>query len=164
MGAIQRKEKAMASPEETLRELGFVLRSVAIGDRPLVPWVRSGNLLFLSGAGPSPNQAGRAWAGQVGREYTTAEGYEAARDCGLNLLAAAMAAVGELAHVRRVVKVLGMVNCPAGFSEQPQVINGCSELLVRVFGDAGRHARSAVGMAGLPGNIPVEIEMILEVD
>jgi enamine deaminase RidA (YjgF/YER057c/UK114 family) len=155
---------AMVTPEETLRQLGVALRTVEIGDRPLVPWVRTGNLLFLSGAGPNPNSEGRNWNGQVGSDYSTAQGSAAARDCTVNLLAATKTAVGELSHVRRVVKLLGMVNCVAGFAEQPQVINGCSELLVQLFGESGRHARSAVGMVGLPGNIPVEIEMILEVD
>ncbi|MBX6771773.1 MAG: RidA family protein [Chloroflexi bacterium] len=150
------------TPEEKLRAKGIELITVERGDRPLVPWVRTGNLLFLSGAGP--NWGGTVWRGQLGKEYTTQQGYEAARGCALNLLSAAKTALGELSRVRQVVKVLGMVNSAPGFSEQPQVVNGCSDLLVELFGEQGRHARSAVGMAGLPGGIPVEIEMILEVE
>ena len=150
------------TPEERLRSLGYELTPVQIGTRPLVPYVQTGNLLFLSGNGPS--RRGRTWSGQLGRDYTVEQGYEASRDCALNLLSAAKSALGDLGRVRRVVKVLGMVNSAPGFSQQPQVINGCSDLLVEVFGEAGRHARSAVGMAGLPGNIPVEIEMILETE
>ena len=150
-------------PAETkLRELGIQLKEIPAGDRPLVPFVLTGNLLFLSGAGPS--FSGKKWSGQLGTDYTVEEGYEAARECALQLLSAARTALGSLDGVRRVVKVLGMVNSAPGFSGQPQVINGCSDLLVQVFGQSGRHARSAVGMAGLPGNFPVEIEMILEVE
>jgi enamine deaminase RidA (YjgF/YER057c/UK114 family) len=152
----------MMSPEEILRAKGYELKTVERGDRPLIPWVRTGNLLYLSGVGP--NWGGRTWQGQLGKDYTTAEGCEAARGCALNLLSATKSALGDLGKVKQVVKLLGMVNSVAGFSEQPQVVNGCSELLVEVFGARGQHARSAVGMAGLPGNIPVEIEMILEVE
>ena len=150
------------SAEAKLKELGIELREVPTGDRPLVPSVLTGNLLFLSGNGP--NWGGKTWNGQVGKDYTAEEGYEAARCVALNLLSATRTALGSLDKVKRVVKVLGMVNSAPGFSGQPQVINGCSDLLVEVFGPNGRHARSAVGMAGLPGNIPVEIEMILEVE
>ncbi len=150
------------TPEEKLKSLGYELTTVQVGNRPLVPFVRTGNLLFLSGNGPA--RAGQTWNGQLGKEYTVEQGYEAARNCCLNLLSAAKAAVGDLSKVKRVVKVLGMVNSAPGFSQQPQVIHGCSDLLVEVFGEAGRHARSAVGMAGLPNNIPVEIEMVLEVE
>ncbi len=149
-------------PEERLRQLGYTLKPVDLGTRPLIPYVRTGNLLFLSGHGP--DWEGRTWRGKLGQEYTVEEGYEAARYCALNLLSAAKAALGDLARVRRVVKVLGMVNSTPDFTQQPQVINGCSDLLVAVFGENGRHARSAVGMASLPGGIPVEIEMILEVE
>lgn len=150
------------TPEEKLRQMGIELKTVERGTRPLIPYVRTGNLLFLSGAGP--NWDGQVWQGQLGKEYTTEQGYQAARGCALNLLSAARSALGDLSRVRQVVKVLGMVSCVAGFTEQPQVINGCSDLLVELFGERGQHARSAVGMAGLPGGIPVEIEMILEVE
>jgi enamine deaminase RidA (YjgF/YER057c/UK114 family) len=118
--------------------------------------------LYLSGVGP--NWGGKTWKGQLGKEYTTPEGYEAARGCALNLLSATKSAIGELSRVRQIVKLLGMVNSVPGWTEQPQVVNGCSELLVELFGPRGQHARSAVGMAGLPGGIPVEIEMIVEVE
>lgn len=150
------------SPEEKLAQMGIQLKTVERGNRPLVPWVRTGNLLYLSGVGP--NWGEKTWKGQLGQEYNTQEGYEAARGCCLNLLSAAKSALGDLSKVRQVVKLLGMVNCVSGFAEQPQVVHGCSDLLMEVFGDKGQHARSAVGMAGLPGNIPVEIEMILEVE
>lgn len=150
------------SAEAKLRELGIELKNVPIGERALIPYVQTGNLLFLSGNGPTWGD--KTWSGQLGTDYSTEEGYEAARCVALNLLSAARSALGSLDRVRRVVKVLGMVNSSPGFSQQPQVINGCSDLLVQVFGENGRHARSAVGMAGLPGNIPVEIEMILEVE
>jgi enamine deaminase RidA (YjgF/YER057c/UK114 family) len=150
------------TPEEMLQAKGIELVTVTRGDRPLIPWVRTGNLLYLSGVGP--NWGGKTWKGQLGKEYTTQEGYEAARGCALNLLSATKAAVGELSRVRQIVKLLGMVNCVPGWTEQPQVVNGCSELLVELFGPRGQHARSAVGMAGLPGGIPVEIEMIVEVE
>ena len=150
------------TPEEKLQAKGITLVSVTRGNRPLIPWVRTGNLLYLSGVGP--NWAGTTWNGQLGKDYTTEQGYEAARGCALNLLSAVKSAVGELDRVKQVVKLLGMVNSAPGFSEQPQVVNGCSDLLVELFGERGQHARSAVGMAGLPGNIPVEIEMIVEVE
>jgi enamine deaminase RidA (YjgF/YER057c/UK114 family) len=150
------------TPEDKLRQKGFELQTVERGNRPLVPWVRSGNLLYLSGQGP--NFGGKTWKGQVGSDYSTQEGYQAAQGCALNLLSAARSALGDLSRVKQVVKVLGMVNCVSGFTEQPQVIHGCSDLLMEIFGENGQHARSAVGMAGLPGGIPVEIELILEVE
>jgi enamine deaminase RidA (YjgF/YER057c/UK114 family) len=102
-------------------------------------------------------------SGKVGKELTVEEGYQVARNVGLNCLASIQAALGDLDKVKRVVKLLGMVHCTEDFKDQPKVINGCSDLLVEVFGDAGKHARSAVGMQALPNGIPVEIEMILEV-
>jgi enamine deaminase RidA (YjgF/YER057c/UK114 family) len=135
--------------------------------RPMANYVgavRTGNLLFLSGHGPMRD--GKALAtGKVGRELSVEQGYQAAREVGLNLLATTRAALGSLDRVKRVVKVLGMVNSADGFGDQPKVINGCSDLMVEVFGEEiGKHARSAVGMAGLPIGIPVEIEMVLEVE
>ncbi|HEX5415726.1 MAG TPA: RidA family protein [Chloroflexota bacterium] len=150
------------TPEEKLQQMGIQLKEVTRGNRPLIPWVRTGNLLYLSGVGP--NWGNQTWQGQLGKEYTTQQGYEAARGCALNLLSAVKSAVGDLGHVRQVVKLLGMVNCVSGFTEQPQVVNGCSDLFMELFGEKGQHARSAVGMAGLPGGIPVEIEAIFEVD
>jgi enamine deaminase RidA (YjgF/YER057c/UK114 family) len=151
------------TPEERLTELGLTLPEVpgAIGN--YVGAVRTGNLLFLSGKGPDL-VGGRRWLGKLGAELTTEEGYQAARDTMLNLLAVLHAELGSFDRVRRVVKLLGMVNSTPNFDEQPKVINGASDLLVAIFGDQGRHARSAVGMQSLPGGIPVEIEMIVEVE
>ena len=124
--------------------------------------VHTGNLLFLSGKGPDL-PGGRQWRGKLGAELTTEEGSQAARDTMLNLLAVLQTEIGELSRVRRIVKLLGMVNSTPDFTDQPKVINGASDLLVDIFGDRGRHARSAVGMASLPQGIPVEIEMIVDI-
>jgi enamine deaminase RidA (YjgF/YER057c/UK114 family) len=125
--------------------------------------VRVERLLYTSGHGPvGPD--GKLVQGRVGQELTLEQGYEAARLVGLNVLSTLREELGSLNHVQRLIKVLGMVNCTATFAEHPQVINGFSELMVTVFGDAaGRGARSAVGVGSLPGNIPVEIEAIFEV-
>jgi enamine deaminase RidA (YjgF/YER057c/UK114 family) len=149
------------TPEERLKELGHALPPTPNPIANYVGSVRTGNLLFLSGKGPDL-VGGRQWKGKLGVEFTTEEGYAAARNCMLNLLAVLREDVGDLSRVRRVVKLLGMVNSAPDFGEQPKVINGASDLLVEIFGDRGRHARSAVGMAALPGGIPVEIEMIVE--
>lgn len=149
--------------EHQLAEMGLQLPAMSSPVGNYVKGVVVGNILYLSGAGPHrPGQD--TWRGKVGREFTLEEGYEAAKMVGLQLLAAAKHVLGDLARVRRIVKLLGMVNCTEDFTDHPKVINGCSDLLVAVLGDAGRHARSAVGMQQLPGNIPVEIEMIVEVD
>jgi enamine deaminase RidA (YjgF/YER057c/UK114 family) len=150
------------TPEERLHELGLSLPEIPASIGNFVGAVRTGNLLYLSGKGPDL-VGGRHWLGKLGAELTTEEGYTAARDTMLNLLAVLRAELGELSRVRRVVKLLGMVNSTPNFNEQPKVINGASDLLVSIFGDPGRHARSAVGMQSLPGGIPVEIEMIVEV-
>jgi enamine deaminase RidA (YjgF/YER057c/UK114 family) len=124
--------------------------------------VRVGNLLFLAG-----NTAGADWKfkGEVGKDLTVQEGYETARQVGLLMLAKVQAALGSLDRVKRVVKVLGMVNSPEGFGDQPRVVNGFSDLMVEVFGEQiGKHARSAVGMQALPSNSAVEVEMIVEVE
>ncbi len=125
--------------------------------------VRTGNLVFLSGKGPLPEN-GELPAGRLGAEFTVEQGYRFARSTGVALLAALKAELGSLDRVRRVVKVLGLVAATPEFGDHPKVINGCSDLLVEVFGDAGKHARSAVGVASLPFVTPVEIEMIVEVE
>jgi enamine deaminase RidA (YjgF/YER057c/UK114 family) len=152
----------MVTPEEKMQELGLALTPVPVGNAALIPWVQTGNLLYMSGR--TPDRTGKKWSGQVGSDYTTAEGKEAAREVAWSQLCAAKSALGDLSRIKRVVKVLGMVNSAPGFSEQPQVINGFSELLVEVLGEQGRHARSAVGMAGLPGNAPVEVVVIFEIE
>ena len=149
--------------EAKIEELGLTLPTPGTPLGNYVPGVRTGNLVFLSGVGPG--QLGdQQWSGKVGRDYTTEEAYQAARGCALNLLGNLKSVIGDLDKVTRVVKVLGMVNADPEFTSPPAVINGCSDLLVEVFGERGRHARSAVGMATLPNAIPVEIEMIVEVE
>ena len=132
-----------------------------------VPAVRTGNLVFLSGQGPRRPEAGSDGGmvtGKVGDGVSMDEAYEAARLCGISLIAALKSEIGDLNRVSRVVKLLGMVNAAPGFTDHPKVINGCSDLLVDIFGDRGKHARSAVGMGSLPDQISVEIEMIVEVE
>ena len=146
-----------------LKELKIELPPVPKPGGNYVHAVRTGNLLFLAGKGPS-NPDGSVPKGKIGRDVSTEEGYRHARSVGLVLLAVMKESLGSLDRVRRVVKVLGMVNSAPEFGEQPSVINGCSDLFVEVFGDKGRHARSAVGMGALPGGMTVEIEVIVEVD
>ena len=154
----------MAETEARLAELGIELPETPPPIANYVPGVRTGNLVYLSGLGPASRSDGTTPSGKVGSDLTTEEGYEAARLTGLNIISRMKDVVGDLDNVRQVVKLLGMVNCDPSFNQQPAVINGCSDLLVEVFGDKGRHARSAVGMAGLPNDIPVEIEIIIEVE
>jgi enamine deaminase RidA (YjgF/YER057c/UK114 family) len=150
------------SAEERLQELGLELPEPA---RPLgsyVTIVRTGNLIFTAGHLPAAVD-GKSWQGKLGAEYSIEEGAEAARLTGLNILSTVKDAIGSLDQVARVVKLTGFVNSAPGFSQQPAVINGCSDLFGEVFGDAGRHARSAVGVSELPLDTPVEIEAIVEV-
>lgn len=149
--------------EKRLEELGITLPPVTAPVATYVNAVRTGNLLFLSGKGPTEAD-GSQHTGKVGRHVTTAEAYQHARLTGLNLIAVMQAELGDLDKVRRIVKVLGMVNGTPEFTDQPKVINGCSDLFVEIFGERGRHARSAVGMGSLPNDITVEIECIVEVD
>lgn len=149
--------------EARIKELGITLPNPPKPMGNYVPGVRTGNLLFLSGHGPIRIEGNPSARGKVGRDLSTEDAYKVAREVGINLLGSARALLGSLDRVKRVVKVLGMVNAVESFGEQPKVINGFSDLMVEVFGDSGRHARSAVGMGSLPAGIPVEIEMILEV-
>ena len=152
------------SAEARIKEIGLALPPPPKPGGNYVPGVRVGNLLFLSGHGPGRVDGVPSARGKVGRDLSIEDGYKVAREVGINLLGTAKAIVGSLDKVKRVVKVLGMVNSAEGFGDQPKVINGFSDLMVEVFGENGRHARSAVGMAELPSGIPVEIEMILEVE
>ena len=152
----------MPQVEEKLKEMGHELPSPPAPMANYIPGYRTGNLVFLSGVGPR-NTDGSMTAGKLGRKFTVEQGYAAARSCALNLLANLKSNIGDLDGVVHIVKVLGMVNSAPEFGQQPQVINGCSDLLVEAFGERGRHARSAVGMSALPNGIPVEIEMIVEV-
>ncbi|HVJ11656.1 MAG TPA: RidA family protein [Burkholderiales bacterium] len=146
------------SAEKKLKELGIALPAVTPPVANYVNAVRTGNLLFLAGKGPAGSISGI-----VGKDITVEEAYGHARTTGLNLIAVMRDELGSLDRVKRIVKVLGMVNAVPGFGQQPKVINGCSDLFVEVFGERGKHARSAVGMGSLPNNIPVEIEVIVEV-
>jgi enamine deaminase RidA (YjgF/YER057c/UK114 family) len=152
------------SAEQRLKELKIDLGTVSSPIANYVNAVRTGNLLYLSGKGPRTGADGKRPKGQVGREYTVEQAYQHARTVGLDLLAVMRTELGSLDKVRRVVKVLGMVNAVPEFEDQPKVINGCSDLFVEVFGSRGQHARSAVGMGSLPMGIPVEIECIVEVE
>jgi enamine deaminase RidA (YjgF/YER057c/UK114 family) len=146
------------SAEKKLKQLGITLGPVTPPVANYVNAVRTGNLLYLAGKGPAGNVAGI-----VGKDITVEQAYGHARTTGLNLMAVMKDELGSLDRVKRIVKVLGMVNAVPGFTDQPKVINGCSDLFVEVFGERGKHARSAVGMGSLPNNIPVEIEVIVEV-
>jgi enamine deaminase RidA (YjgF/YER057c/UK114 family) len=149
--------------EDKLSKMGLSLPAAGKPVANYVPAVRSGSLVFLSGHGPVLDD-GSLITGKVGADLTLEEGYNAARQVALILLASLKSEIGDLDRVRRIVKVLGMVNCTPDFVDQPNVINGASDLLVEIFGDKGRHARSAVGMNALPLNIAVEIEMIVEIE
>jgi enamine deaminase RidA (YjgF/YER057c/UK114 family) len=148
------------TPEERLAAMGLTLPIAPTPMANYVPWRLAGSLLFLSGQGPKLPDGG-FMIGRLGRDATIEDGYRAARLTGLQLLALAKAAVGELSRVEAVVKLLGMVNAEPEFGDHPKVINGCSDLFVEVLGEAGRHARSAVGVGSLPMGIMVEIEAIL---
>jgi enamine deaminase RidA (YjgF/YER057c/UK114 family) len=150
------------SAEARLKQLGLVLPSVPTPVANYVPFRLAGNLLFLSGQGPRDDQ-GHALTGKVGAEVTVEEAYRRARLIGLQLLSTTRQALGSLDRVEGVLKVLGMVNAVPEFKDHPKVINGCSDLFVEVLGEAGRHARSAVGMGSLPNQISVEIEAILAI-
>lgn len=149
------------TPEEKLKELGYELEH-KMGGKVVIPGVITGNLLYLSGS--TPGRGGKTWKGRVGEVYTTEEGYQAAREVAVIQLEQAKSVLGELSRIKRVVKVLGMVNCVPGFTETPQVMHGFSDLLFEIFGENGRHARSAVGLQALPGDVPIEVETIFEIE
>ena len=149
------------SAEDKLRELGLALPTVPTPVANYVPFRRTGDMVYLSGQGPRKPD-GSYHTGKVGRDVTWEQAYEHAKITGLGLLAAARTAAGSLDNVE-ILKVFGMVNGVPDFGEQPKVINGCSDLFVEVFGDAGRHARSAVGMGSLPNGMSVEIEGIVAI-
>ena len=143
-----------------LAELGLILPPAPAPIGNYLPWRLGGNMLFLSGVGPR-DARGISKIGKVGQALTVNEAYEAAKLCGLNLIANMQAALGSIDRVDTILKVFGMVNAAPNFMEHPKVINGCTDLFVAVFGDNGRPARSAVGMGSLPQNISVEIEAIV---
>jgi len=152
----------MTQVEAKLAEMGLELPTPPPPVGNYVRAVRTGNLVFVSGHGPTRDGV-YLFQGKVGAERTVEDGYEAAKLVMLNCLSSLKQEIGDLDRVRRVVKLLGMVNCTPDFGDQPKVINGASDLLVALYGENGRHARSAVGMVGLPAGITVEIEMIVEV-
>lgn len=149
--------------ETKLKEKGIVLVKPASPVANYVNAVRVGNLLYLAGKGPTkPDNT--TITGKVGRDLTVEQGYEAARLTAINHLAVIKNELGSLNKVKRIVKVLGMVNCTEDFKDQPKVINGYSDLMVEIFGENGKHARSAVGMYALPFNMAVEVEVIVEIE
>ncbi len=150
------------TPEEKLAALGITLPPPAPPGGTYEPYVITGNLLFLAGKGWPVRDLNIKTVPKVGREIAVEEAYADARTVGIGLIGVMKNALGELSRVKRVVKVLGMVNAHPDFTEQPKVVNGCSDLFVEVFGERGRHARSAVGMGSLPRGFSVEIEAIVE--
>ncbi len=149
--------------DKKLKELGIELYEPTKPMANYVKAVRTGNLLYLAGHGPT-RADGSNITGKVGVDLTTDQGYQAAKQTGISILSTLKGELGDLNKVKRIVKVLGMVNCTDTFTDQPKVINGFSDLMVAVFGEKGKHARSAVGMNSLPNNITVEIEIIVEVE
>lgn len=145
------------TPEERLAQLDIELPEVKEPVANFVKWRKAGNLIFLSGIGSAAK-------GKLGKELTVEEGYAAARETGITILATLKAATGDLSSIKQFVKVRGMVNSTPEFNQQPQVVNGFSDLMVEVFGEKGKHARAAVGHVSLPFDIAVEIEVIVEVE
>ena len=154
-------EALAQTPEAKIKEMGFELFEPSKPIANYVKAVQTGNLVFLAGHGPSKAD-GSYISGRLGDDLTVEQGYEAAQFAALALLSSLKAEIGDLSKVKRIVKVKGMVNSTSDFYDQPKVINGCSDLLVKIFGEKGKHARAAVGMVSLPSNIAVEIEMIVE--
>jgi len=161
--AIVSMASAQSEIDKKLRELGIELFPPSKPLGTYVKAVRTGNLLYLAGHGPTKAD-GSNITGKVGKDLTIEQGAEAARQTGIALLSTQKGELGDLSKVKRIVKVLGMVNCTENFTDQPKVMNGFSDLMVAVFGEKGKHARSAVGMYALPSNIAVEIEMIVEIE
>ncbi len=149
--------------EKRLEELGIELPLPATPVANYVTTVQTGNLVFTSGHGPGTGE-GKIYKSQLGTDASVDDGYASARQVALGLISTLKHALGDLDRIKRVVKVVGFINSSADFTDQPAVLNGASDLFVEVFGDKGKHARSAVGMVQLPGGIPVEIEMIVEIE
>ncbi|MGB3072616.1 MAG: RidA family protein [Ottowia sp.] len=149
------------SIQQKLQQLGITLPPVSAPAAAYVPFVQTGNLVFLSGH--LARKDGKPWVGQLGKDLTTEQGREAARAIAIDLMGTLQAAVGDLSKIKRIVKVMSLVNSTPDFTEQHLVTNGCSELLGEVFGDAGKHARSAFGVAQIPLGACVEIELVAEV-
>jgi enamine deaminase RidA (YjgF/YER057c/UK114 family) len=150
----------MATPEEKLQEMGIDLPAWTAPHPAMAAGVITGSLLYLSGSTPKST----GLRGRVGDTLSVEQGYQAARECAINQLVQAKAVLGDLSRIKRVVKVLGMVNAAPGFKDTPAVIHGTSEFYLEVFGDKGVHARSAVGLQALPSDVAVEVETIFEVE
>jgi len=150
------------SPEQKLKELNIQLPTVPTPIANFVMWRQVGNLLYLSGQGPR-RPDGSIPVGRLGLNYSVEQGYADSRQIGLQILATVKQAVGSLDRIEGIVKLLGMVNAEPDFGQHPKVINGCSDVLVEILGERGKHARSAVGMGSLPNGMPVEIEAIIQV-
>lgn len=149
--------------EARLAELGLSVPAAPLPAANYIPWVRTGSLVYVAGQVPMRDGEFR-WVGKLGRDYTVEQGQEAAREVALNVLSQLKTALdGDLSRVVRAIKLNGFVNCTPDFIHQPHVINGASGLMIEVFGDAGRHARSAVGVAQLPFGVAVEIDGVFEV-
>lgn len=155
--------KSDFNPEAKLDSMGIVLPQPSAPVANFVNTVQVGNLLFLSGNGPL-KQDGKFITGKVGSDLTIEEGYEAARLTGINQIAILKSALGDLSRVKRIIRATGMVNATSDFKQHPAVVNGFSDLMVAVFGEKGKHTRAAVGMASLPFNIAIEIDLIVEVE
>lgn len=154
----------MSKIDARIEELGLTLPAAAAPAANYVPYVKTGNLVFVSGQ-ITLKDGDLQFVGRVGEDFTTEEAYDAAKLCGLNLIAQVKAACGgDLDRVKRVVRLGGFVNCTPAFTDQPKVINGASDLMAEVFGDAGKHARAAVGVNTLPLGVAVEVEGVFEVD
>ena len=151
----------MSDPERRLRQMGLQLPCAPTPVAQYVPAAKAGELVFISGQGPVSDGV-PVVVGRVGGELGEEDGYEAARLCALNCLAVAKQFLGSLSQIEKIVHVRGFINSEPHFANQPAVLNGASDLLVEVFGDEGRHARAALGVSVLPGNIPVEVEMVLQ--
>lgn len=145
------------TPEEKIKQFGLTIPEVSQPIANYVKWKQVGNLLYLAGSGPKIY-------GKVGADLSVEQGYQAARDTGMEIIAVLKAATGDLSRIKQFVKVLGMVNATPEFTAQPAVINGFSDLMVEIFGEKGKHARSAVGVGSLPNNMAVEIEVIVELE
>ena len=149
------------NPEQKLEELGIQLPTPSSPVANYVNTVKTGTLVFISGKGPLKADGNYVF-GKLGENLTIDQGYEAARLTAINLISTLKASIGDLSKVKRIVRVTGMVNATSDFTDHPKVVNGCSDLLVEVFGDNGKHTRAAVGMNSLPLNIAVEIDMVVE--
>ena len=153
----------MGEAENNLSNLGITLPESPAAVANYVPVVRTGNLIYLSGVGPAKKSDGSEFKGKLGSDLNVEEGYDAARHTAINIIARLKGYLGDLDRDDQIVKVLSMVNSDPNFVDPPAVTNGCSDLLVEVFGEKGKHARSAVGVATLPGGMPIEIEVIVQI-